>query len=52
MKPGEIKTLAWPAGMAADALDVVCLPRAAKTEDFRAAGVSLQKYGRLLQLCY
>ncbi len=41
MKPGEIKTLAWPAGMAVDALDVVCLPRAAKTEDFRAAGVSL-----------
>ncbi|MFK7937751.1 MAG: leucyl aminopeptidase [Roseovarius sp.] len=43
MKPGESTTLAWPAGMAAKALDVVCLERNAKADEARKAGVSLGK---------
>ena len=43
MKQGELATLAWPAGMAAKALDVVCLDRNAKGEDSRKAGVALGK---------
>lgn len=43
MKPGELATLAWPAGMAAKALDVVCLERNAKAEETRKAGVALGK---------
>ena len=42
-KPGEMVTIAWPAGMAAEALDIVCLPRAAKSEETRKAGVALGK---------
>ena len=43
MKSGEIKTLAWPAGMAAEALDVVCMERSAKPAEVRKAGVALGK---------
>ena len=43
MKAGDVKTLAWPAGMAAEALDVVCLPRNADTLKTRKAGVALGK---------
>ncbi|WP_371224047.1 leucyl aminopeptidase [Roseovarius sp. 2305UL8-3] len=43
MKEGEVKTLNYPTGMAADALDVVCLPRNAKPDLARKAGVALGK---------
>ncbi|MEB8389188.1 leucyl aminopeptidase [Rhodobacteraceae bacterium KMM 6894] len=43
MKPGEVKTLAWPAGMKAEALDVVLIERNAKSDDARKAGVALGK---------
>ena len=43
MKEGEVKTLAYPAGMAAKALDVVCLERNADTLATRKAGVALGK---------
>lgn len=39
--PGDVLTLAWPAGMAAEALDIVVLPRNAGIEDSRRAGVGL-----------
>ena len=44
MSPGEVQTLAWPAGLQAEALDVLCLPRNAGHDDTRKAGVAL---GRL-----
>lgn len=40
-KAGEVISVAWPTGMAAEALDVVCLPRTAKKEEARKAGVAL-----------
>jgi len=40
-KTGDVKSLAWPAGMAAEALDVLCLPRGADARDTRASGASL-----------
>ena len=43
VKPGQVTTLAWPAGMGAEAVDVVCLPRNAKAEEARKAGVKLGK---------
>ena len=43
MEPGQIKTLTMPTGMAADAIDVVCLPRRASVEEARKAGVALGK---------
>ncbi len=43
MKEGEVKSLGWPAGMAAEALDVVCLSRNAKADVTRKAGVALGK---------
>jgi leucyl aminopeptidase len=43
MKPGDVASLNWPAGMAAKALLVVCLVRNAKTDEARKAGVSLGK---------
>lgn len=43
LKPGEIRSLDWPAGMAARALDVVCLPRRAGAGDTRKAGAALGK---------
>ncbi|WP_412506393.1 leucyl aminopeptidase [Roseovarius sp. SYSU LYC5161] len=42
-KPGEVTTLAWPVGMAAEALDVLCLDRGAKPDAARKAGVALGK---------
>ncbi len=38
---GDLVTLAWPVGMVAEALDVICLPRGAKQEELRKAGVAL-----------
>ncbi|MCZ4351510.1 leucyl aminopeptidase [Roseovarius aestuarii] len=43
MKSGDIKTLAWPSGMAAEAVDVVCVERNAKSDEARKAGVALGK---------
>jgi len=43
LKAGDVRTLDWPAGMAARALDVVCLPRNAGAEDTRRAGAALGK---------
>ncbi|WP_120501602.1 leucyl aminopeptidase [Roseovarius sp. EL26] len=43
MKSAQVKTLAWPVGMEAEALDVVCLPRSASSEEARKAGVALGK---------
>jgi leucyl aminopeptidase len=43
MKPGQVKSLAMPVGMAAEAVDVVCLPRRATVEEARKAGVALGK---------
>ena len=40
-KPGDIVTLAWPVGLAAEALDIVVLPRNASVEESRRAGVAL-----------
>ncbi len=43
MKEGEVKTLNYPTGMVAEALDVVCLSRNAKSDQARKAGVALGK---------
>ena len=43
IKEGEVFTLAYPAGMAVDAVDVVCLSRNAPAEKVRAAGAALGK---------
>lgn len=43
LEPGEMRTLDWPAGMAAEALDVVCLPRRASVAEARKAGAALGK---------
>ena len=43
LKAGEALTLAFPAGMAAEAVDVVHLPRRADTAQARKAGVTLAK---------
>ncbi|WP_306115885.1 MULTISPECIES: leucyl aminopeptidase [unclassified Roseovarius] len=40
-KAGDVISVAWPTGMAAEALDVICLPRAAKQEEVRKVGVAL-----------
>ncbi|SEK41360.1 leucyl aminopeptidase [Roseovarius azorensis] len=40
-KTGDLITLAWPAGLAAEALDVVILSRTASVEENRRAGVAL-----------
>ncbi|MEW9918744.1 leucyl aminopeptidase [Marimonas sp. MJW-29] len=42
-KPGDALTLAYPTGMAAEAVDVIHLPRKASVEDARKAGASLAK---------
>ncbi|WP_164658674.1 leucyl aminopeptidase [Tropicibacter sp. Alg240-R139] len=42
-KPGQVITLAWPAGMAAEALDVLILPRRADATQARKAGAALAK---------
>ncbi len=41
LKPGESVSLAWPAGLAAEALDVVLLPRGASAAQARRAGAAL-----------
>ena len=40
-KPGDVITLNWPAGLAAEALDVVCLPRNASITETRRAGAAI-----------
>ena len=40
-KDGDLVTIAWPTGMDADALDVICLSRSAKSDEVRKAGVAL-----------
>ena len=40
-KAGDVISLGWPSGMAAEALDVVVLPRNASGADSRRAGVAL-----------
>ncbi|MBJ6373374.1 leucyl aminopeptidase [Sedimentitalea arenosa] len=42
-KSGQVMTLAWPAGMAAEALDVLVLDRKATPVDARKAGATLAK---------
>ncbi|MEL6464544.1 MAG: leucyl aminopeptidase [Pseudomonadota bacterium] len=42
-KAGQVTTFAWPAGMAAEALDVICLSRNHSVEDARKAGAELGK---------
>jgi leucyl aminopeptidase len=43
MKPGEVKTLAYPAGLAAEAIDVVRLDRRPSVEEARKAGAALAR---------
>ncbi len=43
LKPGEARTLAWPGGMAADAVDVVRLERRPTIEEARKAGAAVAK---------
>ena len=43
VKPGQVITLAWPVGMAAEALDVLVLPRNANAIEARKAGAKLGK---------
>jgi leucyl aminopeptidase len=42
-KPGQVMSLAYPAGLAAEAIDVVALPKRAGVTHARKAGVSLAK---------
>ncbi|QBF31628.1 leucyl aminopeptidase [Thalassococcus sp. S3] len=43
LKPGQVVSLNWPSGLAAEALDVVCLPKRPSVEEARKAGVTLAK---------
>ncbi|MGH1446212.1 MAG: leucyl aminopeptidase [Cognatishimia sp.] len=43
LKAGDARVLAYPVGMAAEAVDVICLDRRASIEENRAAGVALAK---------
>ncbi|WP_204114095.1 leucyl aminopeptidase [Shimia biformata] len=43
LKSGDLRTLAYPAGMAADAVDVVVLARGASHAEARKAGAALAK---------
>ncbi|MGC9417881.1 MAG: leucyl aminopeptidase [Rhodovulum sp.] len=43
LKPGETATLAWPAHLAAEAVDVVRLDKRPSVEDARRAGAALAK---------
>ncbi len=43
MKPGEVKTLAWPTGMKAEAVDVLLLEPRASALETRRAGAALGK---------
>lgn len=54
MKPGEMKTISWPAGMATEAIDVIKLDKGAKADEVRKAGAALGRVkGKkpLLVLC-
>ncbi|MFY9239392.1 MAG: leucyl aminopeptidase [Roseovarius sp.] len=42
-KSGDVKTLAWPVGMKAEAVDVLCVERGAKSVEARKAGAALGK---------
>ncbi|MFT7593459.1 MAG: leucyl aminopeptidase [Paracoccaceae bacterium] len=42
-KPGQVIAITWPAGMAADSLDVVVLDRKTNATDARKAGANLAK---------
>jgi len=43
MKSGDVKTLAWPAGLKAEAVDILCLERGAKDIEARKGGAALGK---------
>ena len=43
LKPGAVFTLAYPTGMEAEAVDVICLPRSASAQKARAAGAQVGK---------
>ena len=43
VKSGDVISLAWPAGMEAEALDVLVLPRRPDTDEARKAGAKLVK---------
>ncbi|MFX0544653.1 leucyl aminopeptidase [Roseovarius sp. S1116L3] len=43
MKSGDVKTLAWPTGLKAEAVDVLCLERGAKEIEARKGGAALGK---------
>ena len=43
VKPGQVMSLAWPAGMAAKGVDVICLPRNHSVTEARSAGAALAK---------
>lgn len=43
LKAGSVFTLAYPTGMAADAVDVICLPRSADAQKARSAGAQVGK---------
>ena len=43
VKAGEVISLAWPGGMAAEALDILILPRRPDAAEARKAGVALAK---------
>ncbi len=43
MKEGDVRTLNWPAGLKAEALDVLCIERGAKPVEARKAGAALGK---------
>ncbi len=43
LKPGQVMTLAWPAGLAAEAVDMVRLPRRATQAEAEKAGAALAR---------
>ncbi|MEL6563775.1 MAG: leucyl aminopeptidase [Pseudomonadota bacterium] len=43
VKAGQVTTLAWPVGMEAHAVDILCLPRAHSVEEARKGGAALAK---------
>ena len=43
VKVGQVTTLAWPVGMHAQAVDILCLPRAHSVEEARKGGAALAK---------
>lgn len=43
LKPGKVFTLAYPTGMKADAVDVMCVPRRTEVHKARAAGAIVGK---------